>query len=802
MGARLSRWLSIAGVMVVLLAGSARAQSGAGSAELFEWAEWSVSNSSWGGNPFDLDAEVNFTHVGSGETRTTQMFYDGGTDWKFRFTGTQTGTWNYTTSSGDGDLDGLSGSINVTPNSNPNAYGFVTNVGNKWARQKSSGGVEAFVPHFRMGFEKSGFNWSSSEIDGRLNDWMGSEGFNGAHVFMAGYWTDRDVGGAKFKNQDPDLRSFNVLEDMIGQVRDRGGVTHIWYCGDTGRQQSAESAFGTPGAATTGEQRLLEYIGDRLSPVPGWIMGYGYDNPEHVNTSQLQGWGNYLRDHMAYEHLLGARDQGGNINYTFWPEADFYSRGHWFSGVSYQDLADAIDSNTSKLHSFDERWYRSRLGSEEDIRRQLWLCNMAGGVSAIFGNEGDWERDPYDNPEYFETAFTFWADRFKADMVRDNALTGGPGDKQYALRSDADNLVVIYGEGTNDIDVNLSHLSGDADWSGGARIVAVNTKQNYAEVDLGTYALTDGTLNLGSKSDWALAIQPASDGNGGGNGGDNGGDNGGGTPPGSAHLMVYEGFNYNSGEGLLGGSDWNPSGGKDGGTGWAEAWQGDTGRQPTVADGLTYPDVPVGGGSAYKADRMEVQRKLGSEAMAAVTGNNTVWFSFLLEPGENKEDMQVKFYGPYHTDPSWWYDRGIGVQADKDDGDPATMTISPELGNNKGDFIDAGATGTTSLIVGKIVFGTQTGDDIDTSLTVWANPDVAAGEGGLSGGTSISGIVDLTTTDFGEYFFVRGGGSSGGSVDEIRLGNTFGDVVVPEPATLSLLALGALSVLARRRRSA
>jgi hypothetical protein len=515
MGARLSRRLSIAGVMVALVAGSVQAQTGPGSAELFEWAEWSVDNPSWGGgNAFDVEAEATFTHVGSGQTINVGMFYDRNDDWRFRFTGTQTGTWNYTTSSADPELNGLSGSINITPNAN--AYGFTTNIGNKWARQKD-GGVEAFVPHFRMGFEKNGFNWSSSEIDGYLDDWMGDEGFNGVHVFMAGYWTDRDVSGAKFYDRDPDPRSFDVLEDMITQVRDRGGVTHIWYCGDTGRSQSAESAFGTPGAATTGEQRLLEYIGDRLSPVPGWVMGYGYDNPEHVNTNQLRGWGNYLRDHMAYDHLLGARDQGGNINYTYWPEADFYSRGHWFSGASYSDLADAFDSNTDKPHSFDERWYIGRLGSEADIRQQLWLANMAGGVSTILGNEGDWEKDAFDNPEYFKTAFTFWADRFKADMVPANAITantvldGGPDTGQYALESEDDNLIVIYAEDTDEIELNLSELIGDGDWSPGARIIAVNALTAYQEIDLGGFSLSDQSIDMsahGGASDWALAVTP------------------------------------------------------------------------------------------------------------------------------------------------------------------------------------------------------------------------------------------------------------------------------------------------------
>ena len=59
--------------------------------------EFVLTNSTWSGNPFDLVARVTFTHAKA--VRTTEMFYVGSDTWKFRFTGTRTGVWNFSTSS-------------------------------------------------------------------------------------------------------------------------------------------------------------------------------------------------------------------------------------------------------------------------------------------------------------------------------------------------------------------------------------------------------------------------------------------------------------------------------------------------------------------------------------------------------------------------------------------------------------------------------------------------------------------------------------------------------------------------------
>ena len=102
------------------------------------WAphlEWSLTNTSYAGSPFDDVAVVTFSHSDSGQTRKTEMFYNGGNTWKFRFTGTRVGTWNFKTTSSDPELNGHTGTVTIKANPNPKIRGFLTYQGNKFAIQ-------------------------------------------------------------------------------------------------------------------------------------------------------------------------------------------------------------------------------------------------------------------------------------------------------------------------------------------------------------------------------------------------------------------------------------------------------------------------------------------------------------------------------------------------------------------------------------------------------------------------------------------------------------------------------------------
>ena len=83
--------------LVVMLTNVATADDlGNRNPRMWEIEEYCLTNTTWSGNPFDLVAKVTFTHAD--DVRTTEMFYAGDNNWKFRFTGTRTGVWRLSTS--------------------------------------------------------------------------------------------------------------------------------------------------------------------------------------------------------------------------------------------------------------------------------------------------------------------------------------------------------------------------------------------------------------------------------------------------------------------------------------------------------------------------------------------------------------------------------------------------------------------------------------------------------------------------------------------------------------------------------
>jgi hypothetical protein len=486
------------------------------SAELWEYVEVDIHNPTWSDNPFDLEASVTFTHQTSGTTITTGMFYDNNNTWSFRFTGMELGNWSFTTNSADADLDGLTGTIAVNPNDNPNAYGFTTKSDvdpNKWARYIGNDGeMEVFVPQLLMAGDVSRYS-DASLIEAGISTFIDGHGFTGFHVpELAGRWFDYNQADDTVFNSmtNPDIQTFEVLEQIILQTHQAGGVVHLWAWGDRARQETPDFLVGGKNGVV--DQRLQRYIAARLGALPGWSLGYGFDLDEWVKEPEIHAWQDFMQSQLGWFHFLGGRPEGPNFGtdhsaYTSWnQELDYSSYEH--HRPTYDVYVASLEELPDRPVMSEDRFrVRSRTKDYtlDETRQGLWHSTMAGGVANIWGNltpttdtvDQFYLSNPYPNQDQLKTYSVFFFDngRFLADMTRANELTDG-----YALKTADDSSYVFYKENTSSLQVDLSGMSGSQ------KVIAVDTKAAYSEIDLGTLAPGSHTIQLDYSSDWAIAI--------------------------------------------------------------------------------------------------------------------------------------------------------------------------------------------------------------------------------------------------------------------------------------------------------
>ena len=468
----------------------------------YPYLEWSLINSTYSGNPFDLVATVTFTHA-DGKIIQTEMFYDNNNTWKFRFAGTLEGEWSFVTASNDGDLNGHTGTLTI--NANPDGNGFISSDDDNWIW---GGTKEPIIPQYVMVHHPQYYQNNPSQIDNDIQTFIDGHGFNGFHVLVLCRWFDIDQESCHSisdSDPNPDISTFETLEMMISDVYEADGMTHIWAWGDTQRGQNPQS-LPNGSLNNAADKRLQRYIAARLGPVPGWTMGYGFDLYEWVSESELTEWHNYMQEHMGWKHYLGGRSNPNPPISQISEDLD-YSAYEQLK-PDYTDYVDAIEDRFCKPSFSEDRFriwtsiYPDRNWTMTEVRQTMWQSMMAGGIANIWGNlEGNGGTNlskPFPNPEWIKTYSQFVNGRFYADMGRCNDLTNS--NNSACLKRHTNTEYLFYGENINAMKMDLSQMAGSQ------TAVAVDAIGNYSEIDLGTLNPVNQTWNAPYTSDWAIAV--------------------------------------------------------------------------------------------------------------------------------------------------------------------------------------------------------------------------------------------------------------------------------------------------------
>jgi PKD repeat protein len=134
-------------------------------------------------NPYaSISATVTFNRPGGG-TRTIPMFWDGGATWRVRFSPDATGTWSFTTSSGDGGLNAKSGSFNCVASSGKGGIRLRSSAPYHFEHQDGSPFWFFGDTMWRAGESDSSENLSRSTVFHYV-DVRAAQGFNYVHSNM------------------------------------------------------------------------------------------------------------------------------------------------------------------------------------------------------------------------------------------------------------------------------------------------------------------------------------------------------------------------------------------------------------------------------------------------------------------------------------------------------------------------------------------------------------------------------------------------------------------------------------------
>lgn len=337
---------------------------------------------------------------------------------------------------------------------------------------------------------------TEDNLDRFIDEFMNGHGFNGIHISVFGQWFHIGDNLVTENDSVPDPRTFEKLAMIIQKVYNAGGSTYLWVWGDHDRRWTSKST--KDGIMGRQEKAVMDMIAEKLGPLNGWYMGYGFDLWEWVGGEELKKWHDYMWAKPGWNKLLGARASKNELDqiYEGLDFSDYEYHKPW-----YDELVKMINARPDKPSLSGDR-YRIRNNppsrwpekdyNEEETRRGLWHHIMAGGVGAIWGNLDS--TGIYSNKEQLKCFSVFWNDhkRFRRDMVVDNSLTNG-----YCLR-ESDNYFVYYAEDTGRIEFKFTGKP--------RRVVAVDTKESYAEIDLGIKKPGDHLFEAPYISDWAIAV--------------------------------------------------------------------------------------------------------------------------------------------------------------------------------------------------------------------------------------------------------------------------------------------------------
>jgi hypothetical protein len=241
----------------------------------------------------------------------------------------------------------------------------------------------------------------------------------------------------------------------------------------------------------------------------------------------------------------------------------------------------------------------------------------------------------------------------------------------------------------------------------------------------------------------------------------------------SAALTVYEPFNYTAAANLST---------QNGGTGFSGAWANVSPTATIAASGLTYSGLTVLGNAATTAAASAVSQNRSLTTTLGANGTTT-FFSFLYKPNASTTTRNGEF-GLIGTANLY-----VGRSSTTDTSHYVLETGTAGAGTSQQATTVTATSGTTVLMVLRADF--VTGND---TFKLYINP--------ANNAEPASAAATLSSIDLGASLStIQINGNLGFSVDELKIGSSYADVV-PESSTwgsvIAVIGVGCIAWLRHR----
>ncbi|MGJ8697398.1 MAG: DUF4038 domain-containing protein [Verrucomicrobiaceae bacterium] len=442
-------------------------------------AQWQVADLSYPlkdpvANPFSKQAHALVKHGDA--TQKVSLFFNGNNTWVFRFSSATTGSQSFTIQSEIPELNGKSGTFNITPNEKQNRHGGI--VLNKENPQHFF--YQDGSHYFNLAFECDwlfalDYGQPNTPKTNHLLDQIAKHGFNQIVMNVYSYDVDwpkdkrlaqhpeHEYGGREDifpflgSNSNPDHSSLNLaffqhFDKVISEMHDRELVSHlmiyVW-----------NKLVAWPEMESEADNLYYDYVIKRYQAFPNIIWDVSKEALHRTRATK-----EYISERIertrkldSYNRLVSVHDYGFCRNHA--DQVDFISMQNW-KHTLYQHMLEArrefpkMPIFNIEHGGYEESPYVVFPGAYVDAGtclRRNYLCLFAGGYTTYYWQGASWNaviHNPFEQPEDFiKPRFDYFAHmRTLFDTVNFENCQPSPRDNSsgFNLTNKKDGIVLLY----------------------------------------------------------------------------------------------------------------------------------------------------------------------------------------------------------------------------------------------------------------------------------------------------------------------------------------------------------------------